>query len=78
MMMGGETEKVEAVGIIYAEYYEGPRRNILVYYYPIDEAFTKLEKETGLNLVLDDRDHGNTSSWPYVIVGGGRSMFGLH
>ena len=75
---GGETERVDAVGMIYAMYYEDEHDIILVYYYPIDELLKKLKMETGLDLVLDDRDHGNTSAWPYVVMGGGRSMYGLH
>ncbi len=74
----GQTERVDAVGMVYAIYYEDERETILAYYYPIDELLKKLKMETGLDLVLDERDHGNTSAWPYVVTGGGRSMYGLH
>jgi hypothetical protein len=74
----GETESVNAVGMVYAMYYEDERDTIHVCYYAIDELLKKLNTKTGLNLVLDDLDHGNTSAWSYVVVGGGRSMYGLH
>jgi hypothetical protein len=74
----GQTERVDAIGIVYAIYYEDIREAILAYHYPIDEVLKKLKMETGLDLVLDERDHGNTSAWPYVVMGGGRSMYGLH
>ena len=74
----GQTERMDAVGMIDAIYYEDERETILAYYYPIDELLKKLKMETDLILVLDERDHGNTSAWLYGFMDGGRSMYGLH
>jgi Peptidase family S64 len=73
---GNAVDKVMAVGMIYAILTEDPPSPSLTFFYPMQDLLAKLNKETGLDLVLDETVSVG-DPWPFVEHGAGRSMYDL-
>jgi hypothetical protein len=69
-------QKVMAIGMVYAILAEDPPLPSLTFFYPMEYLLAKLNKETGLELILD-QTASLGDSWPFIEHGAGRSTYDL-
>jgi hypothetical protein len=78
---GGGSEAIvirtEGAGLVYGIVWEEKYKSFVALYMDIDEVFKEIKEEIGLNVDFDVPDMEG-EDWPHVVMGRGKSMYGLH
>jgi hypothetical protein len=69
--------RTECGGVVFGIVWEESRKAYVTVYMPMERVMAEIKDQTGLTMSLNVPDASETS-WPYVVMGRGRSMHGLH
>ena len=69
--------RTECAGVVFGIVWEESYKAYVAVYMPMETVLAEIKDQVGLTVSLDVPDSSETS-WPYVVMGRGRSMHNLH